>query len=101
MMTPLHIPETYFAVTPGDEEVVSVTRGTIPRPFNIQILNKSITNTLTIFPNSDLEVLCEVSLVGEGEGAGLKFLVELSPAEAVFLVNADCVVQVIQLPGVS
>ena len=56
---------------------------------------------MTIFPDSDLEVLCEVSLVGEGEGAGLQFLVELSPAEAVLLVNADCVVQVVQLPGVS
>ena len=72
-------------MTPRDEEVVSVTRGAISRPFNIQIL----------------KVFCEVSLVGEGEGARLQLLVELSPAEAVFLVNADGVVQVIQLPGVS
>ena len=71
MMTPLHIPETYFAVTPGDEEVISVTGGTISRPFNIQVLKRSITNTLTISLESDLEVLCEVSFVGEGEGAGL------------------------------
>ena len=72
-------------MTSRDEEVVSVTRGAISRPFYIQFL----------------EVLCEVSLVGEGEGARLQLLVELSPAEAVFLVNADGVVQVIQLPGVS
>ena len=72
-------------MTPRDEEVVSVTRGAISRPFYIQIL----------------EVLCEVSLVGEGEGARLQLLVKLSPAEAVLLVNADGVVQVVQLPGVS
>ena len=72
-------------MTPRDEEVVSVTRGAISCPFNIQIL----------------EVFCEVSLVGQGEGARLQLLVELSPTEAVLLVNADGVVQVIQLPGVS
>ena len=72
-------------MTPRDKEVVSVTRGAISRPFNIQIL----------------EVFCEVSLVGQGEGARLELLVELSPTEAVLLVNADGVVQVIQLPGVS
>ena len=72
-------------MTPRDEEVVSVTRGAISRPFNIQIL----------------EVFCEVSLVGQGEGARLQLLVELSPTEAVLLVNADGVVQVIQLPCVS
>ena len=71
-------------MTPWNEKVVCITSSSVPGSLNILIL----------MPGG------EVSFVCQREGSRLHLLVELCSAESIFLVNADGVVQVVQLPSV-
>ena len=72
-------------MAPRDEEIVGVAGVPVPGALHVDVL----------------EVLLEVRLVGEGEGARLQLLVELGAAEAVLLVDTHRVVQVVQLASVT
>ena len=72
-------------MTTRNEEIVSSAGSSIPGPLHTLVLIAA----------------GEVSLVGEGEGAWLQLLVELSPTESVLLINADCVVEIVELTCVS
>jgi len=74
-----------LAMAPRYEEVVSNTSFPV-----IGSLHRGV-----------LGVVVEVRAVGEGEGARLQLLVELSPTEAVLLLYAGGIVQVVKLPGVT
>ena len=72
-------------MAPGYEEVVCVAGVPVPGALHVNVL----------------EVLLEVCLVSEGEGARLQLLVELGAAESVLLVDTHRVVQVVQLARVT
>ena len=74
-----------LAVTAGYEKIVGSAGLSMLGPLHRRVLGARL----------------QVCLVGEREGASLELLVELRPTEAVLLLDASCVVQVVELPGVA